>query len=381
MKIGILTFHRALNYGAVLQTYALRKALNNLGVDAEVVDYRCKVIEKSYAPIQFNSKNILKVVASNMFYYSTRKKMREKFNEFINLKVNLSKEKYFNIEELAKIENTYDLFITGSDQVFNYECTDFDKTYFLDFVKDDYKKNSYAASFGFDSIPNNYVEEYQRLLQGFANISVREESGRNIIKKMFEKDINISLDPVFLLSKDEWISIINPVERERKYILMYTIASPNHLIPFAENLAKKMGCELVYLNDRFKKNSTAEYIRFCSPTDFLALFAGAEYVVTNSFHGTAFSILFQKTFYCEVVPKNGKKNFRVIDLLNMLNLNEQIFNSEGINCITNSCIDYKAVNNILETQKKSALDYLDKLANGMKTTFIDAKNEKGIINE
>ena len=151
MKIGIMTFHRAINYGAVLQTYALQKYLNDSGYDAEVIDYRCDHMENFYKILSVKNKSIKQVIRGLLnFIYVYKKKSR--FYGFLDQNVKISS-KIYDKSNIGESNNEYDKFITGSDQVFNYACSQFDKNYFLEFVKNYDKKYSYAASFGMKEVP------------------------------------------------------------------------------------------------------------------------------------------------------------------------------------------------------------------------------------
>lgn len=177
MRIGIITFHRAINYGAVLQTYALQKFLNVSNYDAEVIDYRCEHMENFYKTFTIKDKSVKQIIRGMLNFKNTYKKKRE-FYRFLDQNVRISTEVYdkFNID---KANLRYDKFITGSDQVFNFACTDFDKTYFLQFVKNCDNKLSYAASFGMKEIPDSYVNDYKSLLSTFLNyLSVKMQDNR-----------------------------------------------------------------------------------------------------------------------------------------------------------------------------------------------------------
>ena len=218
MKTGVITFHRAINYGAALQTYALQKVLSDKNIDAEVIDYRCDYMENFYKTIAFKGKSFKQGVRGVLNFYDNSKK-KKNFREFLENNVNISKQVYdkSNIKDANKV---YDKFITGSDQVFNFACSKFDKNYFLDFVDDASKKYSYAASFGMKEVPEEYKDEYKRMLSSFNELSIRETAGQKIVKDLVGKDTELSVDPVFLLNGTEWDRIAEK-PKEEKYILIY----------------------------------------------------------------------------------------------------------------------------------------------------------------
>ena len=322
MRIGIITFHRAINYGAVLQTYALQKFLNVSNYDAEVIDYRCEHMENFYKTFTIKDKSIKQIIRGMLNLKNTYKKKRE-FYRFLNQNVRISTEVYdkFNID---KANLRYDKFITGSDQVFNFACTDFDKTYFLQFVKNCDNKLSYAASFGMKEIPDGYVNDYKSLLSTFSELSIRENAGQQIVKKLTGKDSELSVDPVFLLTAEEWEKLAKK-PKLKNYILIYKLNTSNLIFDFARKLSKLTGRKIVALNfDVVDQMKTPDIkgVYSASVEEFLGYIKYADYVVTNSFHGTAFSVIFHKDFYVEALQKDFKPNDRAESLLCLTGLDE-----------------------------------------------------------
>lgn len=321
IKIGIITFHRAINYGAVLQTYALQKYLNVHGYSAEVIDYRCEHMENFYKILSIKNKSIKQIIRGILnFGFAYKKKSR--FYKFLNRNVKIST-KVYEKANIIEANMQYDKFITGSDQVFNYACSQFDKNYFLDFVQDSRKKFSYAASFGMKSVPKQYLPEYKNLLSTFSELSIRETAGQNIVKELLGKQTELSIDPVFLLNKLEWEQLAKK-PKINHYILIYKLNTSNLIFDFARKLSKMTGAKIVALNfDLVDQLKTPDIkgIYAASVEEFLGYFKYADYVVTNSFHGTAFSVIFNKNFYVEALQKDFKPNDRVESLLNLTKLN------------------------------------------------------------
>lgn len=237
MKIGVITFHRAINYGAALQTYALQRAISDLGFDTEVIDYRCEHMENLYKLIGgFKQKTFKQNIRGFINLIPSWKKMNS-FRSMIAGNTKLSPVAY-DSKSIATANQRYDVFITGSDQVFNYACSDFDKNYYLSFVEDTRKINSYAASFGISEIPQEYQSEYTRLLNRFNHLSVREESGRRIVRELTGRDCALHVDPVFLLNAAEWSKLAKDPGIDN-YILIYRLNKSNIIDDFARKLAKK----------------------------------------------------------------------------------------------------------------------------------------------
>lgn len=362
MKIGIITFHRAINYGAVLQTYALQKFLENKKYDAEVIDYRCDYMENFYKIIGFKNKTLKQSIRSFLNIFPASKK-KKSFKKFLINRIQLSKIVY-NKDNIVKSNQKYDKFITGSDQVFNFACSGFDKNYFLDFVEESKKKYSYAASFGMKKIPLNLEKDYKQLLKKFNRLSIRETTGQEIVKNLIATDTELSLDPVFLLNLENWNEVVKK-PRERNYILVYKLNSSELIYDFARELSKKTGKKILALNfdvvDQIKTKDI-KGILSASIEEFLGFFKYADYIVTNSFHGTAFSIIFHKEFYVEALQKNFKPNDRVESLLNMTGLDGCKITGL-VDCILSVERNYNYVDTILEKERQKASRYLEMILN------------------
>ena len=219
MKLGILTFHRATNYGAILQSYALNKYLLDRNMDTEIIDYRDNKVDNEYKI--FYKKSSLRRKIRGLVYLPITYKKNKKFEKFRNSYIRISKEKY-NPQNIINSNNKYDFFITGSDQVFNYKLTNFDKNYFLNFTNDTNKKLSYAASLGMDKIPEDKEKEYSKLLSDFKRISIREVQNKKLVEKITNKEVSINIDPTFLIDRDQWKKIAI-LPKEKDYILIFTM--------------------------------------------------------------------------------------------------------------------------------------------------------------
>lgn len=357
MKIGIITFHRALNYGAVLQAYALQEYLNTIGIDSEIIDYRSEYIEIFYKQIKENPLKNPKMYLKELIYAPFNTLKRKKFDGFLKKYIKFSK-KITTKEELKKINKEYDIFIAGSDQVWNLKWSGFDKTFFLDFAEDE-KKYSYAASFGFDKIPQEQEREYYELLSKFKKISVREESGKKIIKDLLHQECEVSLDPTCLISKAKWENIAKK-PKEQNYILLYTLEKSKELEDYAEKKSKELNAKIVYIADAIKRKKKYIYRGFLGPDEFVGLFSNARYVVTNSFHGLMFSVIFEKSFCLQYQKKEGAPNSRLIDFLNTYKLTNRIIEAVRIR---DSEIDYNFVKYLMEETKRESSNYLLRLKN------------------
>lgn len=365
MKTGIITFHRAINYGAILQTYALQRYLNEHGYDAEVIDYRCEYMERFYKTMSIKNKSVKQVIRGLLnFGYAYNKK--KAFYNFLYQNVKISSTVY-NDRNIGDANKVYDKFITGSDQVFNYACSRFDKNYFLEFVQKPEKKLSYAASFGMKKIPDKYEEEYKRLLSSFYELSIRETDGQHIVKTLLGRETELTTDPVFLLEKKDWEKLARKPKIEH-YILIYKLNTSNLIFDFARKLSKITGLKIVALNfDIVDQIKTPDIrgIASASVEEFLGYFKYADYIVTNSFHGTAFSIIFQRPFYVEALQKDFKPNDRVESLLNSTELN--ICKIKTLNdCEINIKRNFNLADSKMKEQRMKADKYIERILNESK---------------
>lgn len=357
MKIGILTFHRANSYGAVLQAYALQSYLVSIGYDAEIVDYRNEYFEVLYHSFKINLKKYkqfenafgFKQILKRLIEVFYTHMVSRKFFEFQDkyLKMNPYSDGY-NELKLNKLLN-YDYFIVGSDQVWNYRLTDGDEVYFLPFC-DENKRVSFAASIG--GYPIEKENNCIYLLNHFKKISVREiQTKEKLLECGVEKNIFVHLDPVFLVRQNSWNKIISK-QCEKNYILVFEVGREVEVLNQAVKYAEEYNKKLYYLSTDYVRplNKKVHNLHFAGPNEFLAWIKYADYIFTNSFHATAFSIIFKKNFYCHL--KSGQKsNDRLINLLEKFNMVEcSDINKIGTN-FDKSNIE-KAIDNNFEEVKK-----------------------------
>lgn len=343
-KIGILTFHNADNVGAVLQAFALQKTLiDKFGVDAEIVDYMCEKIESTkHIKKCFSLKDYIKVIPLSLYYFIKR----FGFNEFRKSHLRLTN-KYTN-KNINSVSDRFDTFITGSDQVWNLDCTGDDYTYFLDFVKD-VPKFSYAASIGSYKFHGFEEERVAKLLSTFSKISLRENSGRAQLEKLGVSNICVHSDPVTLLSAKEWCEYVGKSIIKDKYVLVYLVVPDVNVTNAAKEYAKKHNCKII------NNKKSIEFILHNSPSYFLTWIKNAECVFTNSFHGTAFSMIFNKRLAVDITMTNGSINNRVYDFLEKNESMKCVITKDNLfgaipNCVT-------SINNL----RKDALCYLEEI--------------------
>lgn len=354
-KVGILTFHRAFSYGAALQAYALQNFLFSLGIENEIIDYQCQYIVDHYQKIfRKNNSGFLRGLAWNILTASTVQKQKKVYEEFVNAHLKMSKP--FDKNNISSAVNEYDFFISGSDQVWSPTCAGFDPVYFLDFARHE-QKFSYAASIASKNIPENIKAEYTKRISDFSGCSVREESGAKLVRELTGKDALVHIDPTLLIDADGWDKLATETDRRSSYILLFTVLKPVKLIDYALKLSKQTGLPVVYLNNlQPQKVSGIEYIDPVTPDKFISLIKNAEYVCTNSFHGTAFSVIYHKKFAVEIETAS-KSNIRSQELLESLNLSDRMLLADHAPKM-NDEISFEQAEKVIAAERQRSEEYL-----------------------
>lgn len=362
-KVGILTFHRAINYGAFLQAFALKTFLANQGYKVSMVDYWPEGHAVSYEP--FSKENFLnlsfirkiKYILDFSLKYKRMVLRKKKMENLMCLYLEIgSIPKYTTPNELSKVDD--DIIIYGSDQIWwnaklqNYKG--YDWAYWGDYIPSSIKKIAYAASMGVINLNDTDKEEIKKRLTNFSSIAVRETMLHDAITPLTDKPIEVVCDPVFLLNKDEWSKIIKPVKTPHKYVLLFNLMHSHDAEKIAKRKAKEMNLPLIEVTSlvkpyKFGKNC----IQTADALEFLYMIKNAEFIVTSSFHGTAFSVIFEKQFYSLGMNNNSG---RVQSLLHSINLSERLIESIDIKNMKD--IDYKKVRYYLDIYIENSMLYL-----------------------
>lgn len=350
MKIAIITFQNADNFGAMLQCYALQQAITRIGYKCDVIDYHCEYLSKPYSIAALKRKGFIRYILGNInvFVRIPRKKNFSKFRKEISKTVSVNK------ANIKILNEEYDIFITGSDQVWNYQLTDFDTRYFLDFVNDSDKKISYAASLGFDSFPDQVASQYYDLLKDYKCISVRERSAKELLVNILHRDIQVVLDPTLLLVKEDWDKVlIEP--NKRNYIFVYQLSPSSYFIYILKELKRKTGLKVIAVP--FAMGPVcAEIDMFAGPSEWIGYIKNAEYIVTDSFHATVFALVYNKKLYSCV----NESASRIVDLLSTVGIECFLFEKRREFSLIDD-IDYTNSNKILNIQREESLNLLERI--------------------
>lgn len=350
MRIGIITMVSD-NYGNRLQNYALQNILSELGNSVETLNNPWNVSYNVYWEwLKFNIKKFLFFITKR----PERFQRRINFDRFNHNNISFSRYWLNKKNDRIAANQYYDMFICGSDQVWNSEAAEIDGKYFADFADYD-KRASYAASFGIEKIVDDRREEFIRYLLGMRYTSVREHSGEQIVEELINRKVNCHIDPTLLLSSSQWDQIADQYKvSNHKYIFCYFLGKPTEaILNKLREYKKETNIDVLSIwngNDASHNN--------VGPGEFLALIRGAEFVLTDSFHGTAISIIYHKSFY--TFSRNGVResmDTRVVSLLELLGLADR-FEPKSWNLYDNLEIDFHNADCILESERKKAIEYL-----------------------
>ncbi|NER78111.1 MAG: polysaccharide pyruvyl transferase family protein [Leptolyngbya sp. SIO1D8] len=362
MKVGIITFHHTTNYGATLQAYALWETIKKQGYKAEIIDYRPHEAVRHYQnkifmPVEVKGRKNFLINLSKYFISGLKKYIRMRY--FLISKIKLSK-KILDREDLPSLvenEHGYDVVVAGSDQIW---CTisirGFNPSYFLDFVTQTSKcrKVSYAASFGPTTTLQNERDSLSHLIKQFNSISVRDSNSLNIVQNEFRSDATKVLDPTFLT--DFKTIIPNRKNKKPPYLLLYF---EKKILPeeegFIKSIADKIGLRIISVGDPY--SFADEILMGLGPDEWLFYFKHASFIVTGFYHGTIFSIKFEKQF--TTLARESKKN-KTQDLLNMIGLTHRLVTQIETDTVDEQLldIDYRMVNDRLAPEINKSKSYL-----------------------
>ncbi len=343
--IYIMTYNRSINYGALLQAFSLKRKVLCFFEKVEIINYFSQYLEDKYKP--FNANKLKGILRWIVFH-----KRDKKFRAFIK---EISSEKVY--DKAALRQASYEKIIVGSDQVWNYGCSGNDETFLLPNIET--KKYSYAASFGVAELPEKQVPFFKEQLSKFRYISVREKTGQDICKNQLGLSAEVVLDPTLLLTKEEWAESFCIQTKNKKYILVYAFEKSKELTAAAKRMAKLTGLPIYNISVSTKDFFGNKVIKNAGPKEWVELFYNAAFVITDSFHGTAFSINFNKPFYSFA---SNERASRIVDLLNMLGLEKRLNPTiEAVNLETK--IEYVSVHEKLAEERKKSIAFIEKIIN------------------
>lgn len=379
-SVGIITIHHSTNYGASLQSFALFQFLKEKGIDVKVIDlyrpvYKGYVKSKRFVPYFPKKKTLIQNVKDFIRPLLPSKHSEaeigfdmamKKFAEF-NSMVTLT-QPYKSIDSLYDNPPLCDTYISGSDQIWNPTQPYCLEPYFLTFAPKGTRRISYASSIGLKTLPDKVKTDFTQWLNQYDAISIREKQGKKILEELIDKDIVQMPDPTFLLSREQWMQQAVLPESEEKYICLFCLRAYEGLYRLAGRMAKEMGIKLILLG-HFKRelpeDIKCEYIRDAGPREYLGYIAKASCVLTDSFHGTVFSILMGARNFYSYQPKENtaalSRFSRIEDLLNTFSLSDHIISDTSkidIAELYNNIINQEYITETIKNESQRGQQYL-----------------------
>lgn len=346
MKVSLITIKGIYNYGAVLQGYATYKYLAKQNKNVEVIDYFPEYFEKDTP--------LYKRILIQILTY----KKRMKINQFLKKYMILTNRKYKNNLELTLNTPQADTYIVGSDQVWNSQLSkgELDPAFFLAFAKDK-KKISYSSSIGRTDVTKEELLQMKSFLKDFEHVAVREKSAKDLLEGVGVNNVTNVLDPVFLLEIEDYKRFIKPLEF-KKYVLIYSFEKNPLIEKIAQDLAREKGLQVIELGIFYSKYKNDKYIHSAGIEDFLSLIYYSDFVITSSFHGTAFSLLLNKQFV-SVAPSTRRT--RLENITGIFEVSNRLISDENqysLKDITQP-LDYVYINKLITHHSQKSRDYLD----------------------
>jgi hypothetical protein len=366
-KVGIITFHRAHNCGSILESFAMQKTLTNLRYDAELINFSSNGQRDMYRVLsrKLSIKSMIKNILILPFLVRVKRHYCN-YDEFINKNLKVSEGDYSSEDELRAVGDKYDIYLAGSDQIWNITIPDYDISYFLSFTNK--KKIAYAPSFGAKNILE-YAQDpaiYKDLIMKFSDLSTRERNGQKWIYDLTKRKVPVVLDPTLLLERKEYDSLIEDSKVKGDYIFYYSPRYKKNINKFVKRISKKYNLPVIVWNSKdyalkglYRYGFKMTYKQ--NPGIYLDLMKNAKLVITTSFHGSIFSTIYRKNFF---VIKNGGmygSDDRVITLLDELKISDRLIEPEfDVNKEYLDDMNYDGFQENLDELKKKSLNYLEK---------------------
>lgn len=359
-SVGIITMHKIYNFGSALQAYALMRVIENLGYDAELIDYQ---FPNTYHGVKKGNlieriKNYIGRRIPLTPGFATLNAYDRFWKRFFRLSI-----PYTSPQMLKMNPPQYDVYVTGSDQVWNTDYTKDDSSFLLDFVKEG-KRISYASSFSKNTIDNCYVDLFKSYLSRYDSLSVREKSGVEIIRNLAQKESSVVLDPTMLLTKEEWNRLADLEEdtyKGRKYIFLYiqkySFDPTSSIVKLVKFIKEKLNLPIISFRNMEHVGLSCEVVDGIGPIQFLHLVRNASYIVTASFHGTAFAINYGIPF-SSMIKSESYNDDRQMSLMSMFELSDRMVRMDENVTDLNLSVSFDRVNTLLSCLRQQSKEYL-----------------------
>ena len=369
--IGIITYHHYYNYGTMLQALALQEKVEQLGYQAELIDFKQDNSLSRYEMFKLRIKRMPVYIKERKKYRvlaDSREKIKEKnelFEQFYKTYLHVGKKKYTTTQQLMENPPVYDGYVVGSDQTWNPFVANSPEAFFLPFVENKSKKGSYGPSLAVKSLSDEKEKEYRKKLSSFSFLSCREQDGAQLLSRITQKEVKCVLDPTLLLSAKEWGKYCEYEIPKEPYILVYFLGEKSEHRRVVEKIQKLTNWKIISLPAAYLEMENNDYKKvWGGPKEFLSLIKGAALICTDSFHGTMFSINFQRNFFsfCKSSDsEESSENPRLYSALNIFGLSNRIIHNMDNLTAEDISIDYKNVIPILEEQRRYSIEYLENM--------------------
>lgn len=358
MKVGILTFPNSVSYGACLQMIALQNTVRRMGHEVEIINYY-----NAYMKAEKHTnkgRNPLKRAVQRRVRMLLHRRLYQNFRRFEQQQVvHYPARPVTDKRRLPAIGQRYDAVICGSDQVWSPYITDTDISYFLDFCGETTKRVAYAPSFGVVNFPEGFVERIAPELQKFYALSAREQAGKELVERLTERETTIVADPTWLVDATDWAAMEQPHPAATgDYVLYFVVNQSKELLARCKAFARRHGLKVVMVGGNpataaKNKDPMLSYAMDVGPEQWLYLVHHAKYVFTNSFHGTAFSVLFERDLYVEIPAHNGSRLHQVLVSFGM---EDRAVRKDAE--LTENAVDYQQAKQVFAQLKEQSLTYL-----------------------
>lgn len=367
-RVGVITLHNSPNYGSCLQAYATQKVFEGIGAETSIIDYyRHDAIPENETERALNGqlakripifkipgvKSLARIPVSRMVA-----RRSAPLNEFRRAKLNLTSKKYYSAADLESDPPEADVYCTGSDQVWNSIWNGgFERAFYLSFASSDTKKIAYAASIGKSSLEDWEIPLMRDALSRYDAISVREVEAAELLDSIGVHGVVPVVDPTLMLEPNEWRNISDGWVSDEPYILLYQLNRNSEFDAYAQRVSKATGLPILRIAYGVHERRSGETAVICpSVGRFLSLFFGAEIVLTDSFHGTAFSVNLGKRF---VSVSPGRFSGRIADFLDKAGLKDRYLEGAGDVSLAKTDIEFRYAHDVLETERARARSFLE----------------------
>lgn len=359
-KIGIINHWMVNNYGALFLAYGLERKIRELGYDVESITWLPDEVRCPWKLSMIKKTGFVHYLL-RLGYFSVFVLPRQSSFKRFRALMNTSNKKYTDAT-LPQIADIYDKIVIGGDQLWNCKINYYNENNFLPFVKEKEKKVVYAASLSQDFIREDFKPTFKRLAEGFSYVTTRENRAKELIEETTTLSAPRIADSAFLLDAQEWAELAKEPNEKEDYIFVYQVQSDKMVVEFAEKLARKHNCKIIYCPFPLKKNIKCKRKPYMSPESWLGYMKNAKYVVTDAFHGTVFAIIFNRQFFSEISEYGKDTGSRITNILDVFSLQNRLLTQENKETLLSAAeINYQPINDKIKVEQQDAVQHLHKM--------------------